>query len=286
MVRPVSIALNVTQPFDWPALIKFFSARVIPGVDQVAESIYSRTFAMTHNRGTVSLSRVSAGKVLATVQCTGVLDEASLRDRLNRLVNARAPTKRITAHLHGDATLARSLTKGPGLRVPGVWDPFELGVRAILGQQVSVAGATTLAGRIALKFGTKINTQAAALTHLFPTPEVLSDADLNGLGLTTRRAATITGFARAVSTTPALLDATKPLEGFVDELVKLNGFGPWTAHYMAMRMGYSDAFPASDLGVRKALNMAPEKEVQKRAESWRPYRATAAMHLWASLSAE
>ena len=160
-------------------------------------------------------------------------------------------------------------------------------MRAILGQQVSVAAASTLAGRIAHKYGTEFGKNAAkghaTLTHLFPKPEDLADANLSGLGLTTRRAATVTTFARAVADDPDLLSLEQPLDTFVERIADLNGFGPWTAHYMAMRMGHADAFPASDLGVRKALGMAPEKEVLRLAEPWRPYRAYAAMHLWASL---
>ncbi|NOT39011.1 MAG: DNA-3-methyladenine glycosylase 2 family protein, partial [Alphaproteobacteria bacterium] len=176
------------------------------------------------------------------------------------------------------------LKKRPGLRVPGVWDPFELGVRAILGQQVSVAAASTLAGRIATKFGNSAAESHATLTRLFPTPEDLAGANLDGIGLTTRRAATVTNFARAVRDDATLLSAGQELDSFVERIADLPGLGPWTAHYMAMRMGHTDAFPTSDLGVRKALNTTSDKEVLRLAEKWRPYRAYATMHLWASLS--
>jgi AraC family transcriptional regulator of adaptative response / DNA-3-methyladenine glycosylase II len=180
--------------------------------------------------------------------------------------------------------LARSLRKRPGLRVPGVWDPFELGVRAILGQQVSVAAASTLASRIATKFGKSAVKGDATLTRLFPKPEDLADANLSGLGITSRRIATINAFARTLADEPKFLSDAQPLDAFVERIAHLPGFGLWTANYMAMRLGYADAFPASDLGVRKALDMASEKEILRIAESWRPYRAYAAMHLWASLS--
>ncbi len=278
----VSLNLELTAPYEWSPLVKFFSARIIPGVDHVVGSSYSRTISM--GRGTGSLTITPTAKALsAQVHINGSINEGLISKKLRLLANTDAPIGKGNKHLARDKLLAPLLRKRPGLRVPGVWDPFELGVRAILGQQVSVAGATTLAGRIALKFGKTIKTKSPQLTHLFPTAESLAEANLSGMGLTTRRAATITGFAKAVCAARSLLDSSKPLDDFVAGLVSLNGFGPWTAHYMAMRLGYSDAFPASDLGVRKALAMAPEKDVLRIAESWRPYRASAAMHLWASL---
>ena len=282
MAQLVSLNLELTAPYDWSLLVKFFSARVIPGVDHVVANTYSRTISM--GRGTGSLTISPAAKALsARVHFTGSINEELVSKKLRRLANTDAPIGEISKHFARDKILAPLIRKRLGLRVPGVWDPFELGVRAILGQQVSVAGATTLTGRVALKFGRKIKTSLPDLTHLFPTAATMAEANLSGMGLTTRRAATITGFAKAVCANPGLLDSSKKLDEFVAGLVSLDGFGPWTAHYMAMRLGYTDAFPASDLGIRKALAMAPENEVIRIAEPWRPYRANAAMHLWMSL---
>ncbi len=282
MAQQVSLNLELTQPYDWSSLTKFFSARVIPGVDHVVANSYSRTISMGRSTGSVSMT--STAKALsAQVHINRSFDERLITEKVRRLANTQAPISKIRKHLTCDKILVPLYRKRPGLRVPGVWDPFELGVRAILGQQVSVAGATTLAGRIALKFGRKIKSSASCLTHLFPTAATLAEANLNGLGLTTRRAATIIDFAKAVCAAPGLLDSSKPLDVFVADLVTLNGVGPWTAHYMAMRLGYADAFPASDLGVRKALNTTSDIEVLRLAEPWRPYRAYATMHLWASL---
>jgi AraC family transcriptional regulator of adaptative response / DNA-3-methyladenine glycosylase II len=262
--------------------------RAIPGVDEVEGLTYRRTFAIGRMQGRLAVSHAAAGMLSADIWTSGHPDEALLTTKLRRLFDLDAHGKHIAAHLKRDATLAPLLKKRSGLRVPGVWDPFELGVRAILGQQVSVAAASTLAGRIAHKYGTEFGKNAAkvhaTVSRLFPKPEDLSDANLNGLGLTTRRAATVTTFARAVANDPNLLSLNQPLDAFVTRIADLNGFGPWTAHYMAMRMGHADAFPASDLGIRKALNMMPAKVMLRRAEPWRPYRAYAAMHLWASLS--
>ncbi len=279
----LKLDLAHNQPYDWPALLCFFAARAIPGADEVDGTIYRRTFAIGPARGRLSISPTKGGLV-AEITTTGQMDEAKLTEKLRRLFDLDAPGRRITAHLKRDESLGASLKKRPGLRVPGVWDPFELGVRAILGQQVSVAGASTLAGRIATRFGKTAAKGHATLTRLFPTPEELADANLDGIGLTTRRAATVINLARTVRDDATLLALDQPLDKFVERIADLPGLGPWTAHYMAMRLGHADAFPASDLGVRKALNTTSDKEVLKLAERWRPYRAYATMHLWASLS--
>jgi AraC family transcriptional regulator of adaptative response / DNA-3-methyladenine glycosylase II len=275
------VILAYRAPFDWPALLRFFAARAIPGVDEVAGKTYSRTFALGRHHGRLS---VEPSQSTLTMAADGKVDTDVLGAKVRLLFDLDAPGRKIAAHLRRDKSLEPSLKKRPGLRVPGVWDPFELGVRAILGQQVSVAAASTLAGRIATKFGKTAAKGHTTLTRLFPKPEDLADANLDGMGLTTRRAATVTSFARAVRDDATLLAADQLLDTFVERIVDLPGFGPWTAHYMAMRLGHTDAFPASDLGVRKALNTTSDKEALRLAERWRPYRAYATMHLWASLS--
>jgi AraC family transcriptional regulator of adaptative response / DNA-3-methyladenine glycosylase II len=283
-VPQIALKLVHDAPYDWQALLRFFAARAIPGVDEVEGETYRRSFVLGRVRGAVAVAPAGQGALAARVRTPSKVNETELAAKLRRLFDLDASGNKVAAHLRRDMTLARSLKKRPGLRVPGVWDPFELGVRAILGQQVSVAAASTLAGRIASKFGKTAARGHPKLTRLFPKPDDLADANLSGIGLTTRRAATVTTFARAVADDPALLANTAPLDAFVERIVDLPGFGPWTAHYMAMRLGYADAFPASDLGVRKALNTKSDKEVLRRAEAWRPYRAYATMHLWASLA--
>jgi AraC family transcriptional regulator of adaptative response / DNA-3-methyladenine glycosylase II len=204
--------------------------------------------------------------------------------RVRRLFDLDADPLRIDAHLAEDPRLAPSVRARPGLRVPGAWDTFELGVRAILGQQVSVAGATTLAGRLVQRLGRPVPGGPAGLTHLFPTPEALAAADAASLGLPRARAAAIVGLARATA------EGRRPLEPG-EGPVALAGIGPWTAAYVAMRAGRDpDAFPAGDLALRRALAgeggpAPPEREVNLRSEPWRPWRAYAAMHLW-SLGAD
>jgi AraC family transcriptional regulator of adaptative response / DNA-3-methyladenine glycosylase II len=173
------------------------------------------------------------------------------------------------------------------LRVPGTWDPFEVGVRAIVGQQVSVAGANTIIGRLVERHGTPVAGLAAwRLTALFPSPATLADADLDGLGLTTARAAAIGAFATAVAKDEVRLDRGVGLDGLVASIAAIPGLGPWTAHYVALRIGEADAFPGSDLGLRRAIqrltapSSAAVRDATQVADAWRPWRALAAVHLW------
>jgi len=173
--------------------------------------------------------------------------------------------------------------------VPGAVDGFELAVRAILGQQVSVAGARTLAGRLVAALGEPLPAPRGALTHTFPTPDRVAEADLSGLGLTGGRIVALQSLARAVATGSLTLDRGADWEGTVARLRELPGIGPWTASYIAMRaLGDPDACPVADLGLRRALERrgfaADPKAVAARAEAWRPWRAYATHHLWASLA--
>jgi AraC family transcriptional regulator of adaptative response / DNA-3-methyladenine glycosylase II len=173
----------------------------------------------------------------------------------------------------------------PGLRVPGCWNGFELGVRAILGQQITVKGATALAGRLVKTLGEPFSA-AGGLTHLFPTAEILAGADLTGVGLTKARAGTIRGFAQAVCDRRINFEGIADAEPFLARLCEIPGIGKWTAQYVAMRaLGQPDAFPSGDLGLLRALNLSSSRELEQRAEAWRPWRAYAAMYLWSCAGA-
>jgi AraC family transcriptional regulator of adaptative response / DNA-3-methyladenine glycosylase II len=195
------------------------------------------------------------------------------------------------APLGDDPTLGPLVRSRPGLRPPGTWDAFETGVRAIIGQQVSVAGAGTIIGRLVERHGTPVaGLGAIGLYRSFPGPEALARADLDGLGLTTARAAAVAAFARAVSDGDLVLDRATPLAGLVDAISAVPGLGPWTASYLALMMGEPDAFPAGDLGLRRALapsgdGPVPARRAEAEAERWRPWRAHAAVHLWLSAGA-
>ena len=273
--------LPYRPPYEWSQLLAFLAGRSIPGVEEVAGDTYRRTVLWGGEPGVISVRPGDGDHLLLTADLPDLDGTIGLVARVRRMFDCGAVPDFIADHLGQDRLLAASVKRRPGLRLPSAWDPFEMAVRAVVGQQVSVAAATTVTGRIARRAGTPLATPRGALTHLFPVPEVLATADLDGLGLTTRRAATVHTLARAV--TDGDLDLAAPLgpDDFVERMVALPGIGPWTAHYVAMRaLGEPDAFPAADLGLVKA---APGIDLTRRAETWRPWRAYAALHLWASL---
>jgi 3-methyladenine DNA glycosylase/8-oxoguanine DNA glycosylase len=197
----------------------------------------------------------------------------------------RDPTEG-AAHLASDPVLAALVSARPGLRVPGTWDPYETGVRAIVGQQVSVAGASTVTARIVERVGAQVpGWEDLGITHTFPGPATLAAADLTGIGMPGARAAAIQAFAAAVDRGDIVLDGSVPLDDLVESICEVRGLGPWTASYIALRMGESDAFPAADLGLRRAVSpLAPltTAELTARADAWRPWRGQAALRLWLS----
>jgi len=191
-----------------------------------------------------------------------------------------ADPREIAERLVAAPLLAKRVKNMPGLRVPGCWDGFELAVRAVLGQQISMSDASTLAGRLVRTFGTQVSA-ALPLTHLFPRAEVLAEADVVVIGLTKKRAETIRALARAVIEGRVVFSALTNVEEFHSHLRELPGMGNWTAQYIAMRaLGDPDAFPAGDLGLLRGASLHSERELARRAEDWRPWRAYAAMHLW------
>jgi AraC family transcriptional regulator of adaptative response / DNA-3-methyladenine glycosylase II len=207
-------------------------------------------------------------------------------ERARRIFDLGADPLPIEEHLRRSPALRSRVAAAPGLRVPGAWDGFELAVRAIIGQQVSVRGATTLAGRLVRAFGTPVSLDAATgLTHLFPLPGRLAEADVSRVGITRARARTIRALATAVCEGRLSFDTAHGLEDSIARLCAIPGIGKWTAHYVAMRAGGEpDAFPVDDLGLRRAAagGGAPVdvRTLARMAEAWRPWRAYAALHLW------
>jgi len=203
--------------------------------------------------------------------------------RARRILNLDADVDAATYQLDDDPVIGALVQAQPGVRPPGTWDPFETGVRAILGQQVSVTGATTIAGRIVARHGTPVpGLGSLGLTHLFPAPAALADADLGGLGLTSARAQTVRGLATAAANGALPLDGSVGLDELVASVSALPGIGPWTAQYLALRLGEPDAFPATDLGLERVITRlaGPDVSVPSLADAWRPWRAHAAAHLW------
>lgn len=270
----VTLRLDYRPPFDWEALATFVGARALPGLERVERDasgtlVYERTLD-----GGASL-RVAPDPTRAALRLTLTGDVSArvfeLVQRVRRMFDLDAHPTAVAEHLAADPLLSPLVARRPGLRVPGAFEPFETAVRAVLGQQVSVRAATTLAGRFVQRFGA-------------PRPEVLADAtleDILALGLTSARARTLQTLARAVRDRVVVLEPGADPEAAITSLVKLPGIGPWTASYVAMRaLAWPDAFPAGDLGVKKALGLTNERAIVARAEAWRPWRAYAVMHLW------
>jgi 3-methyladenine DNA glycosylase/8-oxoguanine DNA glycosylase len=201
-------------------------------------------------------------------------------ERIRAMFDLNADWAAIVASLRSDPALAARVESHPGLRVPGCWNGFELATRAILGQQITVKGATGLAGRIAQTFGEQFQA-ADGLTHLFPAPEVLAVAKLDRVGMPGARAATIRALARAVCDGQISFEGIVDVEEFLARLCEIPGIGKWTAQYVAMRaLGEPDAFPLGDIGLVRALDLKNPRDLERRSEGWRPWRAYAAMYLW------
>jgi AraC family transcriptional regulator of adaptative response / DNA-3-methyladenine glycosylase II len=288
----LTVRLPYRPPLGWDATIRFLAARAIPGVEAVDPGSYRRTIELAGAPGTIDLRPAPSGEPylvmwvrLAT--CEGLIQVV---ERARRVFDLNADPLQIDQHLRRSPRLARLLDRFPGLRVPGAWDGFELAVRAILGQQVTVSGATTLSGRLVRAFGVPIEGFGEGLSHLFPRPEVLAEADLGTIGIPQARASTIRGLSLAVARGELALDASQGLEDAVSRLCAIPGIGLWTAHYIAMRAyAEPDAFPAMDLGLRRALGNGrgplPSHALERIADAWRPWRAYAAMALWLGAAA-
>ena len=282
------LTLAYRPPLDWGALLRFLAARAIPGVECVADNTYHRTISIGEHRGWLSVSPVANRNLLAVDLATALAPALQpILARLRNLFDLDARPDIITGQLALDPLLAASVKRRPGLRVPGAFDSFELGLRAILGQQVSVRGASTLAGRFAERFGEPIETPLPCLNRLAPAAAALAaarSATLAGLGVPKTRAESLRNLARVIARREIDLDSGLEPTAIIAQLVELPGIGPWTAEYIAMRaLRWPDAFPVGDLGLMKASKMTSARSLEKAAEAWRPWRAYAAMHLWESL---
>ncbi len=273
--------LAFRPPHDWQALLAFLAPRATPGIEAVSGNCYRRTISVDGESGFLEACPVKGMPCLELrVHFPDPRALLQILERARRMFDLGADPAEIARHLQHDRLLARAVARRPGLRVPGAWDGFELAVRAVLGQQVTVKGASTLAGRLAEEFGERTEHGL-----IFPSPVVLAEADYRRIGLTQARAQTLRELARAVCRGVISFEGARGLDSFVEEFSAIPGIGAWTAQYVAMRaLGEPDAFPASDLGLLRAFTGSEErvtaKALEKRAEAWRPWRAYAAMHLW------
>jgi AraC family transcriptional regulator of adaptative response / DNA-3-methyladenine glycosylase II len=277
----LELRLPYRPPLAWNALLDFLAPRAIPGVEHVdrGESVYRRTIVVDGEPAVVEVRDApEAGHLVLRAHLSRVDGLVHLVARIQRQFDLDADPDAIDTHLARDRRLRPLVRARRGLRVPGTVDSVELGVRAILGQQVSVAHATRLAGRIVERYGTPLpGLGALGLTHCFPAASLLARARLTDVGLPAARAAAVRAFAAA----DIPIDGSLDLDALVKELCNIPGIGDWTAHYIAMRAGHErDAFPAGDLGLRHALGTADAAATRAEAESWRPWRAYGALHLW------
>jgi AraC family transcriptional regulator of adaptative response / DNA-3-methyladenine glycosylase II len=281
----ISLHLGYRPPFDWSRVLAYLGGRAIPGVEKVEGDTYRRTYRLGERTGTIEVAHQPAKRALSVrIDGVGPLPVRQLVARVRRLFDLDADPSAISAALGADPIIGPRLARAPGVRVPGAFDPFELAIRAVLGQQVSVKGATTLAGRVVQRCGTPVGVAWDGLSHFFPAPEALAQADLSGLGLTGGRIQALKSLAAACASGDCTLKPGVSLEDSVAQLITLPGIGEWTAQYVALRaLGEPDAFPSADLGLRKAAGagevMAPQA-LERMAEAWRPWRGYAALLLW------
>jgi len=293
--------LPFRAPLDWRGMLVFLLPRATPGVEVIDESCYRRTIHMHGHNGTCEVSLHPDGKALnVRINFSEPRWLFAIVERMRCMFDLDADWRDIAGALKNDPLLRPLLLKAPGLRPPGCWNGFELAVRAILGQQVTVKGATTLTGRLVEKFGKPLSSRSKGnaagsdhaglthgfpmLSHIFPTPEVIAEANVASIGLPQARAESIRALARAVSKKEITFSSATDGDQFRRQLCELPGIGPWTAEYVAMRgLRDPDAFPSSDLGLLHATGLKSPKQLEERSEKWRPWRAYAAIYLWSSL---
>lgn len=279
------LRLAFRPPYDWRQVSGFLAMRAVPGVERVDARGYARTVVTPSGPAVVCVRAIEAKNVLE-LRVRGAAPAALFRltAAARRAFDLAADPASIAEAFEADPLLGPLVRRRPGLRVPGIWDPFECAVRAVLGQQVSVAAARTLAARLVARAGRRLAEVSDGLTHLFPDAEGLAVADLDGLGLTGARVTALRLLARAV--VEGRLDFGAPVEEVRASLAGLAGFGDWTAQYVALRaIGEPDAFPAGDIVLRRVAGMGlplTARALERRAEAWRPWRGYAALHLWAA----
>ena len=282
----ITLRLYYRPPFDWRALLAFLAYRAIPGVEHVTESSYARTLRLDDKVGDFEVQFLPDANALdVQINFPDSRHLYHIIDRVRALFDLRADSAQIDQFLALDALLKPMLQKFPGLRVPGCWDGFEVAVRAILGQQVTVRAASTLVARLAARYGAAYQCANPALTHIFPDAQTLSAAAMDSMGIVGQRIAAIQAVATAVAGNTLAIQRTTDTTDFVARICEIKGIGEWTAHYIAMRaLGDPNAFPHSDLILRRAA-AAPgaeftAKQLLQRAEVWQPWRAYAVILLW------
>ncbi len=284
----ISLMLPYRPPYDWASMIHFLKARAIAGLEVVTKDSYSRVIELGEVTGSITVAHLPGQSALRVAVRFPRLNALSvIIARIRRMFDLSAEPKSILAVLSSDPILAPLVLARPGLRVPGAWDGFEIAVRAVLGQQITLKAATQLASRVVSAVGPRVTDSMGipGLTHAFPSPKRFEAETLASIGMPKARAAAIAKVAAAIRADPHLFDPRRDLVEAVARLRNLPGIGEWTAQYIAMRaLGESDAFLAADVAVQRKFAMYGPRltgsELLARAERWRPWRAYAVLHLW------
>lgn len=281
-----SLRLPYRAPLDLASVLAFLTPRLLPGVERIDGSRYRRAVAGRDSPGWLEVEPI-AGDDALRLRCVGIAPErlAGIVERVRRVFDLAADPASVAEDLGEDPRLASAISARPGLRVPGAFEPFEMAVRVVLGQQVSVKGATTLTGRLIRAAGKPLEGLPAGLEWSFPSPEELAQIQVASIGIPGGRARAVNALAAAVAEGRVRLAGEDDPDTVQEALCKLPGIGPWTAQMIALRaLGDPDVFPAGDLGLRKALGtggkLASERHAEQRAQAWRPWRAYAALWLW------
>lgn len=282
-----TLQLSYRSPYDWPGILAFLKARELKGVEWVTETFYARTVQLGNCRGWIKVTQPKKKNALLlefTHSLAPVLP--ALLNRLRALFDLNARPEIISKHFAKDKVLGPLIKGNPGMRVPGAFNGFELGLRAILGQQVTVKSATTVAARFVAALGEPFVTPFSELTHLTPTPEKVADASIDQLarlGIISARCKSILALAQAQVSGKLSLDSGNhhDPEATIERLAELPGIGQWTANYIAMRaLRWPDAFPKEDIAVRNNLGGVTAKQANEMSQAWRPWRSYAVLHIW------
>lgn len=288
---PLVFHLPYRPPFAWQQFHAHFALRRLAGVECLDVGHYRRSLRLNGRAGWMDIRPLAEEPALRLeLHLEGADDVTALTAKVRKMFDLDNDPQAMAAQLAVDPILRPLLEAWPGLRLPCAFDPFEQAVRAIVGQQVTVKAAVTITGRLVQRLGETLENAAAdGPQRLFPTPRAIAEANLDGIGMPGKRVATLQGFAAAVADGALALHVDDGAEGLVQRLRGLPGIGPWTAEYVALRaFGEADAFPAADLGLLKSpvwgATGIDARELQRRAENWRPWRAYAAIYLWQAYS--
>ncbi|HWM64619.1 MAG TPA: AlkA N-terminal domain-containing protein [Solirubrobacterales bacterium] len=285
----IELRLACRQPFDAASAIEFLGVRAVSGVEQLDESAYRRSLLLRHGGAVVEL-RAEGTAVRCRLWLDDLRDLTAAVARCRRLLDLDADPQTVSAQLERDRWLGGLVRERPGLRIPGCVDGFELATRAVIGQQVSVAAARTVAAELVQRYGEPLPEPVGGVTHRFPTAAALAEAEPESLPMPRTRARALRELARQVAGGGLRLDAGAEAKASVDGLLSVPGIGPWTASYVAMRaLGDPDAYPAGDVGLRRALELRGHAAIDRMAEDrlaegWRPWRSYATVYLWRSLA--